>query len=88
MSELLAANDDYSASYTRDPTVTVLSKKPYMVITCFDHRIDVPAALGMQFGDAPVARNAGGNVKNAMREVGIVVAAGGVQEIVVVKHTG
>jgi carbonic anhydrase len=42
------------------PTAQVL------VVTCLDHRIDPAIVLGLQLGEAPVIRNAGGRVTPAV----------------------
>ena len=37
-----------------------------LVVTCLDHRVDPAIVLGLQLGDAPVIRNAGGRVTQAV----------------------
>jgi carbonic anhydrase len=37
-----------------------------VVVTCLDHRVDPAIVLGLQLGDAPVIRNAGGRVTQAV----------------------
>jgi carbonic anhydrase len=37
-----------------------------VVLTCLDHRVDPAIVLGLQLGDAPVIRNAGGRVTPAV----------------------
>ncbi len=33
-----------------------------VLVTCLDHRVDPAIVLGLQLGDAPVVRNAGGRI--------------------------
>jgi carbonic anhydrase len=37
-----------------------------LIVTCLDHRVDPAIILGLQLGDAPVIRNAGGRVTQAI----------------------
>ena len=37
-----------------------------LILTCLDHRVDPAIVLGLQLGDAPVIRNAGGRVTQAV----------------------
>jgi carbonic anhydrase len=37
-----------------------------LVVTCLDHRVDPAIVLGLQLGEAPVIRNAGGRVTPAV----------------------
>jgi carbonic anhydrase len=53
-----------------------------------DARIDPAAAYGINLGDAHVIRNAGGNVKDALRSIIISEQLLGTNEILIVKHTG
>jgi carbonic anhydrase len=43
-----------------------LPATPVVVITCLDHRVDPAVVLGLQLGDAPVIRNSGGRVTQAV----------------------
>jgi carbonic anhydrase len=36
-----------------------------LIVTCLDHRVDPAIVLGLQLGDAPVIRNAGGRITQA-----------------------
>jgi carbonic anhydrase len=64
MTPLLERNEQFAATYTLAglglPTAQVI------VVTCLDHRIDPALILGLQLGDAPVIRNAGGRVTPAV----------------------
>ena len=39
-----------------------------IVVTCLDHRVDPAITLGLELGDAPVLRNAGGRVTQSVIE--------------------
>ncbi len=66
MTPLLERNAKFASNYTpaelAPPTAQVL------VVTCLDHRVDPAIVLGLQLGDAPVIRNAGGRVTQAVIE--------------------
>jgi carbonic anhydrase len=66
MNPLLERNEQFARIYTPmplgPPTAEVL------VVTCLDHRVDPAIVLGLQLGDAPVIRNAGGRVTEAVIE--------------------
>lgn len=58
------------------------------VLACMDSRLDVPAILGLDPGDAHVIRNAGGVVTpDAIRSLTISQRLLGTREIVLVHHT-
>jgi carbonic anhydrase len=60
MTALLRANDDFAR--TAVPLALGLPRRQVIVLTCLDHRIDPAALFGLQPGDAPLIRNAGGRV--------------------------
>src|SRR5882672_1581695 len=64
MTPLLGRNEQFARTYTRValglPTAQVL------LVTCLDHRVDPAIVLGLQLGEAPVIRNAGGRVTQAV----------------------
>lgn len=66
MTPLLKSNEQFARNYIplplRPPTAQVV------VVTCLDHRLDPAMFLGLQLGDAPVIRNAGGRVTPAVIE--------------------
>src|SRR5215471_4356676 len=64
MTPLLARNEEFSHSYT--PTPMAPPAAQVVVLTCLDHRVDPAILLGLQLGDAPVIRNAGGRVTPAV----------------------
>jgi carbonic anhydrase len=66
------------------------------LVTCLDPRVDPAAFLGVELGDAPVIRNAGGRVTEAVIDdiafIGYVartmIPDGPLFEVAVVHHTG
>ena len=60
MTPLLERNEKFAASYT--PMTLGLPTARVVIVTCLDHRVDPAIVLGLQLGDAPVIRNAGGRV--------------------------
>ena len=61
---LLERNEQFARAYT--PAGLGLPTAQLIVVTCLDHRIDPALILGLQLGDAPVIRNAGGRVTPAV----------------------
>src|SRR5580693_1689772 len=64
MTPLLEHNQHFARTYT--PAALGLPAAQVLVVTCLDHRIDPALVLGLQLGDAPVIRNAGGRVTTAV----------------------
>ena len=64
MAPLLERNEQFARGYQAialaPPAAQVL------ILTCLDHRIDPAMMLGLELGDAPVIRNAGGRVTTAV----------------------
>ena len=60
MTPLLEHNEEFAQSYT--PVPLGLPAAQVIVVTCLDHRVDPAITLGLELGDAPVLRNAGGRV--------------------------
>src|SRR6201989_652380 len=60
MTPLLERNEQFARAYT--PAALGVPAHPVFVVTCLDHRVDPAIVLGLQLGDAPVIRNAGGRV--------------------------
>lgn len=59
------------------------------IVTCMDHRLRPQRSLGVATGDAHVIRNAGGRVSDdALRSLMIAWSLLGVNEFVVIHHTG
>jgi carbonic anhydrase len=66
MTPLLQRNEQFAAAYT--PVPLGLPAARLLVVSCLDHRVDPAIVLGLQLGDAPVIRNAGGRVTPAVIE--------------------
>jgi carbonic anhydrase len=64
MTPLLKRNERFTHTYT--PTPVAPPAAQVVVLTCLDHRVDPAIVLGLQLGDAPVIRNAGGRVTPAV----------------------
>ena len=64
MSSLLERNEQFARTYS--PVPLGLPTAQLLVLTCLDHRVDPAIVLGLQLGDAPVIRNAGGRVTQAV----------------------
>jgi len=64
MTPLLERNEQYARDYT--PAALGLPTAEVLIVTCLDHRIDPAMIFGLQPGDAPVIRNAGGRVTRAV----------------------
>jgi carbonic anhydrase len=64
MTSLLERNEKFAATYT--PALLGPPTAEMLVVTCLDHRVDPAIVLGLQLGDAPVIRNAGGRVTQAV----------------------
>jgi carbonic anhydrase len=58
------------------------------IVTCMDCRVDLPAALGLELGEAHVLRNAGGIVSDDMiRSLAISQRRLGTEEVAIVHHS-
>jgi carbonic anhydrase len=66
MTTLLEHNEEFARSYT--PVPLGLPAAQVIVVTCLDHRVDPAITLGLELGDAPVLRNAGGRVTESVIE--------------------
>jgi carbonic anhydrase len=64
LTSLLEHNEQFARTYTPPPFGIPTAK--LVIVTCLDHRIDPALALGLTLGDAPVIRNAGGRVTEAV----------------------
>jgi carbonic anhydrase len=64
ISPLLERNEQFARAYT--PAALGPPAAQLLVVTCLDHRVDPAIVLGLQLGDAPVIRNAGGRVTPAV----------------------
>jgi len=66
MTPLLERNEQFARTYT--PVALGLPTAQLLVVTCLDHRVDPAIVLGLRLGEAPVIRNAGGRVTQAVIE--------------------
>ena len=64
MTSLLGRNEQFARTYP--PVALGLPAAQVVVVACLDHRVDPAIVLGLQLGDAPVIRNAGGRVTQAV----------------------
>jgi carbonic anhydrase len=64
MTPLLERNEQFARTYT--PTALGIPARRMLIVACLDHRVDPAIVLGLQLGDAPVIRNAGGRVTQAV----------------------
>jgi carbonic anhydrase len=64
MAPLLERNQQFAATYTPGPLAEPAAQM--VIVTCLDHRVDPAITLGLRLGDAPVIRNAGGRVTQAV----------------------
>jgi carbonic anhydrase len=74
----------------------ITPNQPVFVVTCLDPRTDPAAFLGLGLGDAPVVRNAGGRVTEAVIDdvafisylIGVMLTDGPLFEVAIIHHTG
>jgi carbonic anhydrase len=64
MTPLLERNEKFASTYTA--AALALPARQVLILTCLDHRVDPAIVLGLQLADAPVIRNAGGRVTQAV----------------------
>jgi carbonic anhydrase len=64
MTPLLERNEQFARTYT--PAALGIPARQVLIVTCLDHRVDPAIVLGLQLGDAPVIRDAGGRVTPAV----------------------
>ena len=64
MTPLLDRNGQFARTYT--PAALGIPARQVLIVSCLDHRVDPAIVLGLQLGDAPVIRNAGGRVTQAV----------------------
>jgi carbonic anhydrase len=64
MAPLFERNEQFARTYT--PAALGIPAQQLLVLTCLDHRVDPAIILGLHLGDAPVIRNAGGRVTQAV----------------------
>ena len=66
LTPLLERNQRFARSYR--PVPLGVPAAQVVVVTCLDHRVDPAIVLGLQLGDAPVIRNAGGRITQPVIE--------------------
>jgi len=93
--EILEFNKNFVASRAYEQYMTdKYPDKKLAVLSCMDTRLTelLPAALGLKNGDAKIIKNAGGLVispfDSALRSLVVAIYELGVEEIMVVAHTG
>jgi carbonic anhydrase len=64
LARLLEHNEQFARTFV--PTTLGVPTAPVLVVTCLDHRVDPAIILGLRLGDAPVIRNTGGRVTQAV----------------------
>jgi carbonic anhydrase len=64
MTPLLENNEWLAHDFT--PVPLGVPTAQVIVLTCLDHRLDPAKMLGLELGDAPVIRNAGGRVTESV----------------------
>ena len=64
MTPLLDRNEQFARTYT--PLELAPAAAQVVIVSCLDHRVDPALVLGLQLGDAPVIRNAGGRITQAV----------------------
>lgn len=61
---LLERNERFAGTYTPGPLALPTARA--VIVACLDHRVDPAIVLGLRLGDAPVIRNAGGRITQAV----------------------
>ena len=64
MTPLLERNEQFARDYEMVPLG--LPTAQTLIVSCLDHRVDPATILGLQLGEAPVIRNAGGRITPAV----------------------
>ena len=88
LSEVLAANEGYAASFGTKGELALPPARPFAILTCMDARLDPAKYAGLSEGDAHVIRNAGGRASDdAIRSLVISYKLLGTREWFVIHHT-
>jgi carbonic anhydrase len=66
MAPLIERNEQFARSYSPAPLGPPTAQT--VIVTCLDHRVDPANVLGLQLGEAPVIRNAGGRITPSVIE--------------------
>jgi carbonic anhydrase len=87
-SEVLAANEDYVASFGEKADLALPPARGFAILTCMDARLDPAKYAGLAEGDAHVIRNAGGRASDdAIRSLVISYKLLGTAEWFVIHHS-
>lgn len=85
---VLAHNDGFSRTFT-GAALSAPPVRKLLIIACMDARINITTALGLNYGDAHILRNAGGTVTDdVLRSAIVSTNVLGTREIMVINHTG
>ena len=88
LNEVLAANQQYSASFGAKAKLALPPARRFAVLTCMDARLDPAKFAGLSEGDTHVIRNAGGRASDdAIRSLVISYKLLGTREFFVIHHT-
>jgi carbonic anhydrase len=88
LSEVIAANTRYSASFGDKGKLALPPARRFVILTCMDARLDPAKFAGLAEGDAHVIRNAGGRASDdAIRSLVISYKLLGTSEFFVIHHT-
>jgi carbonic anhydrase len=88
LTEVLNANQQYSASFGDKANLALPPARRFAVLTCMDARLDPAKFAGLSEGDAHVIRNAGGRASDdAIRSLIISYKLLGTREFFVIHHT-
>lgn len=88
LQEVLAANENYAASFGEKGKLPMPPGRRFAILTCMDARLDPAKYAGLAEGDAHVIRNAGGRASDdAIRSLVISYKLLGTREWFVIHHT-
>jgi carbonic anhydrase len=88
LDEVLAANEQYAASFGSKGELALPPARHFAILTCMDARLDPARYAGLSEGDAHVIRNAGGRASDdAIRSLVISYKLLGTREWFVIHHT-
>jgi carbonic anhydrase len=88
LSEVLEANQKYSANFGKKGELSLPPARGFAILTCMDARLDPAKYAGLAEGDAHVIRNAGGRASDdAIRSLVISYKLLGTKEFFVIHHT-
>jgi len=92
---LLDRNRTFAASGAHTG-LEIMPRQPVFLVTCLDPRVDPAEFLGVELGDAPVIRNAGGRItEEVINDIAFIsylarmmIPEGPLFEVAVIHHTG